>query len=44
MQDNLNQNLNNPVLVDKFIDTVGKVRKNFKSAYSTTWNDPADSA
>ena len=43
-QDNLNQNLDNPILIDKFAKSTDKVRKNFKSNYSTTWTDPKDGA
>ena len=41
-QDNLNQNQDNPVLLDTFINTAQKVNKNFKKAYGDQWVDPAN--
>ena len=43
-QDNLNQNLENPILQTKFAKAVEKVRNNFAKGYSTSWNDPKNSA
>jgi len=39
-QDNLNQNQDNPVLMDKFLKVANKVRVNFKNAYKDGWIDP----
>ena len=38
-QDNLNQNQDNPVLMDKFVKVATKVRQNFKNAYKDGWID-----
>ena len=39
-QDNLNNNQDNEVLMNKFIQTCKTVRKQLKKQYGDQWNDP----
>ena len=39
-QDNLNQNQDNEVLMQKFVQTATKIKENFKKSYGEQWNDP----
>lgn len=42
-QENLSQNEENQTLMDNFVATCKKVRKNLKSQYKEGWNDPGAS-